>query len=87
MRVLLGAARAPTPHWLAVSVPRDANADEDRLCHLAQLTQGLEEAARAGLQQRVVEIPQRCWAALREAAQAGDAGEGAAGSAKRRRRR
>eukprot|EP00965_Chrysotila_dentata_P129808 4290973-Pleurochrysis_carterae.AAC.1 len=39
IRALLGAARTLTPHWLGVSVPRDANVDADRLSHPSQLEQ------------------------------------------------
>eukprot|EP00965_Chrysotila_dentata_P102446 3381874-Pleurochrysis_carterae.AAC.1 len=60
MRTLLGGARALTPHWLAVSVAREANADADRLSHPAQLAAVVAEAEAAGLRPRVTGIPERC---------------------------
>eukprot|EP00965_Chrysotila_dentata_P124191 4104537-Pleurochrysis_carterae.AAC.1 len=86
MRALLEGARALTSHWLAVSVPRGANTDADRLSHPAQLEEVLEGARQAGLRLYVVEIPADCWQTLRRAMQA-DAGTEGAPAAKRRRRR
>eukprot|EP00965_Chrysotila_dentata_P009517 310090-Pleurochrysis_carterae.AAC.2 len=71
-------------HWLAVSVPREANYDADRLSHPTQLEGVLADARQAGLQPRVVEIPDDCWQALRWAMKA-DAGDEGAPAAKRRR--
>eukprot|EP00965_Chrysotila_dentata_P208466 6184705-Pleurochrysis_carterae.AAC.1 len=87
MRTLLAGARALTPHWLAVSVARDANADADRLSHPAQLGSVVAEAEAAGLRPQVAEIPERCWEVLRRAMRQG--GDAAADEprAKRRRRR
>eukprot|EP00965_Chrysotila_dentata_P099153 3278465-Pleurochrysis_carterae.AAC.1 len=56
-RALLEGARALTSHWLAVSVPRGANTDADRLSHPTQLEEVLEGARQAGLRPHVVKIP------------------------------
>eukprot|EP00965_Chrysotila_dentata_P026508 878443-Pleurochrysis_carterae.AAC.1 len=67
MRALLTGARALVPHWLAVSVARDANADANRLGHLAQLRTVIAEVEAAGPRPRVTEIPEWCWEVLRGA--------------------
>eukprot|EP00965_Chrysotila_dentata_P078806 2598773-Pleurochrysis_carterae.AAC.1 len=86
MRTLLAGARTLTPHWLAVSVARDANVDADRLSHPAQLGTVIAEAEAAGLQPRVAEIRERCWEVLRGAMRQGGDEVADEPRAKRRRR-
>eukprot|EP00965_Chrysotila_dentata_P056345 1869483-Pleurochrysis_carterae.AAC.1 len=56
--------------WRAVSVPREANGDADRLNHPHELPAVRREAEAAGLRARVAPIPDECWATLRASAQA-----------------
>eukprot|EP00965_Chrysotila_dentata_P069253 2288467-Pleurochrysis_carterae.AAC.1 len=86
MRTLLAGARALTPHWLAVSVARDANVDADRLSHPAQLGAVIAEGEAAGLRPQVAEIPERCWEVLRRAMKQGGGEAAEEPRAKRRRR-
>eukprot|EP00965_Chrysotila_dentata_P165101 5452063-Pleurochrysis_carterae.AAC.1 len=58
MREVLRAARGLTAQWLAVSVPREANADADRLSHPRQLEAVEAEARGAGLTVRRARIPE-----------------------------
>ena len=55
MRALLEHARRVTEQWLAVSVPREANLDADRLSHPDMAADVCEEARRAGL--TVIRVP------------------------------
>eukprot|EP00965_Chrysotila_dentata_P115266 3810101-Pleurochrysis_carterae.AAC.1 len=68
MRTLLRGARGLSQRWLAVSVPRDANGDADRLSHPDELEAVRGEAEAAGLTAHVARIPEECWAALRASA-------------------
>eukprot|EP00965_Chrysotila_dentata_P116831 3861483-Pleurochrysis_carterae.AAC.1 len=74
MRTLLRGARALCQQWLAVSVPREANGDADRLSHPHMLGAVLAEAEAAGLRAHVARVPDACWAALRRAAAEGAEG-------------
>ena len=67
MRALLDAARVASSQWLAVSVPREANVDADRLSHPGMLADVVADAEAAGLRVRFAAIPEACWAALRNA--------------------
>jgi hypothetical protein len=71
MRVLLQAARELTSLWLAVSVPREANVDADRLSHPQLYGEVAESAAAAGHTVRRARISDTSWATLRRAAAAG----------------
>jgi hypothetical protein len=74
MRVLLRAARALTGLWLAVSVPREANVDADRLSHPARYDEVAADAAAAQLVVRRARITAGSWETLREAASIGALG-------------
>eukprot|EP00965_Chrysotila_dentata_P104444 3448822-Pleurochrysis_carterae.AAC.1 len=67
MRTLLRGARGLVQQWLAVSVPRNANVDADRLSHPLLLKEVLREAEAACLRVRVARVPGECWAQLRTA--------------------
>eukprot|EP00965_Chrysotila_dentata_P235926 6201033-Pleurochrysis_carterae.AAC.1 len=67
MRELLRGARQMTSQWLAVSVPREANGDADRLSHPHLLGAVTAEVEAAGWRTARARIPQRCWEALRRA--------------------
>jgi hypothetical protein len=71
MRVVLGAARALTDQWLAVSVPREANVDADRLSHPELYSEVAESAEAAQLVVRRARITEESWAMLRRAAAVG----------------
>eukprot|EP00965_Chrysotila_dentata_P174426 5757890-Pleurochrysis_carterae.AAC.1 len=71
MRELLRSARRLTSQWLAVSVPREANGDADRLSHPRLVGAVAAEAEAAGWRTARARIPQRCWEALRRAMHAG----------------
>eukprot|EP00965_Chrysotila_dentata_P178188 5885354-Pleurochrysis_carterae.AAC.2 len=58
MRALLRSARELCQQWCAVSVPREANGDADRLSHPDQLNAVRAEATRAGLRVHVARIPE-----------------------------
>eukprot|EP00965_Chrysotila_dentata_P111616 3690416-Pleurochrysis_carterae.AAC.1 len=73
MRELLGQARRLTSQWLAVSVPRDANVDADRLSHPHLLQEVVADAEAAGLRTRRARCTPACWAALSAAMDAGGA--------------
>ena len=77
MRELVRAARQMTPQWLAVSVPREANIDADRLSHPRQLGDVQREALEAGLVVHHAHISEESWRVLRRAAYLG--GWGVAG--------
>eukprot|EP00965_Chrysotila_dentata_P113932 3767249-Pleurochrysis_carterae.AAC.1 len=49
MRRVLRGARGLCAQWLAVSVPREANGDADRLSHPDRLPEVAVDAERAGL--------------------------------------
>ena len=70
MRRLLSEIAGPV--WLAVSVPREANVDADRLSHPARLPDVRADARAAGLvvqpERGSAPIPARAWLALRAAA-------------------
>ena len=63
--------------WLAVSVPREANIDADRLSHPRQLGDVQREALEAGLVVHHAHISGESWRVLRRAAYLG--GWGVAG--------
>ena len=67
MRALLSGARSLTPQWLAVSVPREANLDADRLSHPAMWEEVEADARSAGLTPKWARITEESWAALRRA--------------------
>ena len=71
MRVMLGAARALTSQWLAVSVPREANVDADRLSHPELYGEVAASAEAAGLTVQRARITASSWAMLRRAAALG----------------
>eukprot|EP00965_Chrysotila_dentata_P105899 3497923-Pleurochrysis_carterae.AAC.1 len=71
MREVLRGARSLTAQWLAVSVPREANTDADRLSHPRLLGAVMAEARRAGLTVQQARVPEACWRTLRDAARAG----------------
>eukprot|EP00965_Chrysotila_dentata_P055069 1827206-Pleurochrysis_carterae.AAC.1 len=71
MREVLRAARGLTAQWLAVSVPREANTDADRLSHPSLLEAVAAEAREAGLTVRRARIPEACWRTLGVAARIG----------------
>eukprot|EP00965_Chrysotila_dentata_P246813 6207386-Pleurochrysis_carterae.AAC.1 len=60
LRVLLAGARRLATQWRAVSVPREANGDADRLSHPDELAAVRGEAEAAGLHARVAPIPDEC---------------------------
>jgi hypothetical protein len=74
MRGVLGAARELAGLWLAVSVPREANVDADRLSHPQLYGEVAESAEAAGLAVRRARITEASWAMLRTAAAAGTRG-------------
>ena len=78
MRQLLDDARRIAAQWLAVSVPREANLDADRLSHPAMATTVCEEAAAAGLRVVRPRAVQEDWDALRAAIRAKNAASAAA---------
>jgi hypothetical protein len=80
MRQLLAAGSGSL--WLAVSVPREANVDADRLSHPALLAAVRADAERAGLTVLEAPITAECWAAVRRAAALG-VGRGEAARARR----
>ena len=83
MRSLLSIASDPI--WLAISVPREANVDADRLSHPARADDVIREAASVGL--RVTRLPRLTegdWSPLRHAASIGVASHH---PSRRRRRR
>eukprot|EP00965_Chrysotila_dentata_P032314 1077149-Pleurochrysis_carterae.AAC.1 len=53
--------------WLAVSVPREANVDADRLSHPHLFGEVDADAAAAGWVPRRARVPAHCWRALRDA--------------------
>ena len=59
------------PIWLAVSLPREANVDADRLSHPAMLAEVRADAAAAGIASHVAAVPAELLLALREAAALG----------------
>ena len=65
MRALLRGSGAA--QWLAVSVPREANVDADRLSHPALLAAVRRDAEAAGLAVREAAVTERSWTALRRA--------------------
>eukprot|EP00965_Chrysotila_dentata_P084401 2786896-Pleurochrysis_carterae.AAC.1 len=67
MRELLRGARRLTSQWLAVSVPREANGDADRLSHPHLLGAVAADAEAAGWHVARARIPLHCWEALRGA--------------------
>eukprot|EP00965_Chrysotila_dentata_P166944 5512330-Pleurochrysis_carterae.AAC.2 len=67
IRALLLSARTLTKQWLAVSVPREANGDVDRLSHPLKGGAVASKAREAGLVVHHAPIPVKCWAELREA--------------------
>eukprot|EP00965_Chrysotila_dentata_P147602 4873299-Pleurochrysis_carterae.AAC.1 len=71
MRTLLAHARRLTSQWLAVSVPREANRDADRLSHPTLLGEVQRDAAAAGWRVRRARVPAECWRALAEATRVG----------------
>jgi hypothetical protein len=73
MRRLLAAARGCSQQWLAVSVPREANVDADRLSHPHLCDAVAADAAAAGLDVRRLRVgaSSQLWAPLREAAALG----------------
>jgi hypothetical protein len=71
MREVLQPARELTGLWLAVSVPREANVDADRLSHPELYGEVAESAVTAGLAVRRARITEASWAMLRRAAAAG----------------
>eukprot|EP00965_Chrysotila_dentata_P063848 2115889-Pleurochrysis_carterae.AAC.3 len=71
MREVLRAARRLTAQWLAVSVPREANVDADRLSHPRLFDTVAAEARSAGLAVQRARIPESCWRTLRDAARTG----------------
>eukprot|EP00965_Chrysotila_dentata_P230146 6197602-Pleurochrysis_carterae.AAC.1 len=70
-RELLRDARRLASQWLAVSVPRGANGDADRLSHPRLLGEVAADAEAAGWRTSRARIPQPCWDALRRAMAAG----------------
>ena len=78
MRQLLDDARRIAAQWLAVSVPREANLDADRLSHPAMATTVCAEAAAAGLRVVRPRAVQEDWDALRAAIRAKNAASAAA---------
>eukprot|EP00965_Chrysotila_dentata_P013064 431152-Pleurochrysis_carterae.AAC.1 len=71
MRELLRRARRLTPQWLAVSVPREANVDADRLSHPHLLERVAADAEGAGWRTWRARIPRHCWEALSVAMHSG----------------
>eukprot|EP00965_Chrysotila_dentata_P088695 2928556-Pleurochrysis_carterae.AAC.1 len=71
MRELLRGARRLTSQWLAVTVPREANSDADRLSHPHLLAAVMADAEAAGWSVAHARIPPRCWEALRSASLVG----------------
>ena len=67
MRALVVAARAMCEQWLAISVPREANRDADRLSHPEMLAEVEADAVAAGFVVRVAPVPAECWVALQAA--------------------
>ena len=67
LRSLVGAARGDIRQWLAAAVPRELNVDADTLSHPARWGEIRDAAEEAGLTVRRVQVPSRCWDALREA--------------------
>ena len=70
MRALLAHARRVTEQWLAVSVPREANLDADRLSHPDMAADVCEEARRAGLTVIRVSMQRADWDDVRAAVRA-----------------
>ena len=68
MRELLGGGRGLTSQWLAVSVPRDANGDADRLSHPELYEIVRAEAEAAGLHVSRARLSEENWDRLRAAA-------------------
>eukprot|EP00965_Chrysotila_dentata_P092386 3049192-Pleurochrysis_carterae.AAC.1 len=60
MRELLRGARLLTSQWLAVSVPREANGDADRLSHPHLLGEVAADVEAAGWRAAHARILQRC---------------------------
>eukprot|EP00965_Chrysotila_dentata_P046017 1529267-Pleurochrysis_carterae.AAC.3 len=71
MRELLARSRRLTTQWMAVSVPREANVDADRLSHPRMLAEVEADAAAAGWRARRARIRAHCWTALWAAMHAG----------------
>ena len=73
IRHILASASACSPQWLAISVPREANVDADRLSHPSGYDDVERDAVAAGLAVRRVRIPPAhpLWATLRRAAELG----------------
>eukprot|EP00965_Chrysotila_dentata_P229856 6197449-Pleurochrysis_carterae.AAC.3 len=71
MRELLRGARLLASQWLAVSVPREANGDADRLSHPHLMEAVAADAEAAGWRVARARIPQRCWETLRRAMHVG----------------
>eukprot|EP00965_Chrysotila_dentata_P092138 3041915-Pleurochrysis_carterae.AAC.1 len=67
MRELLRGARTLVSQWLAVSVPREANVDADRLSHPRLLSEVEADVVAAGWRVARARVPQRCWDAVRRA--------------------
>eukprot|EP00965_Chrysotila_dentata_P007158 232937-Pleurochrysis_carterae.AAC.1 len=68
MRELLRGARTLVSQWLAVSVPREANVDANRLSHTRLLGEVEADVVAAGWRVARARVPQRCWDAVRRAA-------------------
>ena len=71
MRCLLRRLKRIAPQWLAVSVPRTANSDADRLSHPDELDAVARDATAAGLSVRRVRLDADDWDLARTAAAIG----------------
>ena len=70
MQSLIRSSRAEVAQWLGVHVHRELNADADVLSHPTRADEVVERAKRAGLNVRrgtILDVPERCWTALRAA--------------------
>ena len=73
MQTLLRCARRLSSQWLAVTLPREANLDADRLSHPQLCEEVISDARAAQLHVTRVRLTQADWNDLREAIAAGSA--------------